>query len=179
MSSDFRKQIYNNLNQKETDELVEIWQTNDRVEWREETFDVVREILLGRLGELPPQDVPVLEHIESEPEDEIEGKSDNAPVFYLPQEVLWLDIWLNRAAIVAIVASIVSGLFELPGLQRITLSYFMGNNMEWDIVAWLIALVVFIFAVGLQSILIYFPLKALGSILKILMEMEFISRGVK
>ena len=179
MSSDFRKQIYNNLNQKETDELVEIWQKNDRVEWREETFDVVRDILLVRLGELPPQDEPVLEHIESDYEDEIDGKSDNAPVFYQPQKVLWLDKWLNRAATAAIVASIVSSLLELPGLQRITLSYFIGNNMEWDTVAWLIALVVFSFTIGLQSILIYFPLKALGSILKILMEMEFNSRGLK
>jgi choline-glycine betaine transporter len=38
--------------------------------------------------------------------------------------------------------------------------------------------VVSVFAVGRQSLIIYFLLKALGSILKILMEMEFNSRGV-
>lgn len=61
MSDDLRKQIYNSLSQKETDELVEIWQTNDRVQWTEMAFDVIREILQERLGELSPQDEPVYE----------------------------------------------------------------------------------------------------------------------
>lgn len=62
MSDDFRKQIYNNLNLKETDELIEIWKKNDRVEWSELAFDVLRGILQQRLGELPSQDEPVFEH---------------------------------------------------------------------------------------------------------------------
>ena len=52
------------------------------------------------------------------------------------------------------------------------------NNIEKNSIAWLITIVVFVFVVGLQCIVIYFPIKALGSILKILMEMEFNSRGV-
>jgi hypothetical protein len=184
MSNSLRKQIYNNLNLKETDELVEIWQKNDRVEWSEETFSIIQEILQERLGKLPTQDEPILEYTDNQ-EADIEDESDfefliddeNPPEFYNPHQVLWLEKWLYRAAIASIIASFISSLLGLQQMQRIVLGFFM-NNVEMNLVAWLIALVIFVFAVGLQCIVIYFPLKALGSILKILMEMEFNSRGV-
>ena len=186
MNDELRKQIYNSLNLKETDELVEVWQSNDRVEWTEVAFDVIQEILLERLGELPPQDEPVLEHVAVKNDsDDLDEETlekitneDNAPEFYKPREVLWLEIWLPRAAIAAIVATLISSLFELPSLHNTISSYFMGNT-EWAFMAWLFAIVTFVFIVILQSLLIYFPLKALVSILKILMQMEFNSRGIK
>ena len=184
MSNDLHQQIYNNLNLKETEELVEIWQKNDHVEWSEDTFSVIHEILQKRLGELPSQDEPIFEYEDTEgenDEDEINFEflidDENPPEFYNPHEILRLEKWLRKAAIASIIASVVSSLLELGQMQRIVLSYFMGN-MERNFVAWLIAIVIFVFAIGLQSIIIYFPLKALGSILKILMEMEFNSRGV-
>jgi hypothetical protein len=179
VSNNLRKQIYSSLNLKQTDELIDIWQKNDRVEWTETTFEVLREILQERLGELPPQNEPVFEYIEEIDEidrDVIIDDDDNPPVFYKPKEVLWLETWLYRAAIAAIVATVVSSLLELPRMQRIVWSYFF-NNPASNSVAWLIAIVIFSFAAGLQCILLYFPLKALGSILKILMEMEFNSRA--
>jgi hypothetical protein len=187
MNNDLHKQVYNNLNLKETNELVEIWQKNDHVEWAEDTFIVIREILQERLGKLPPQDEPILEYTDddedNEDEDEDESEVDflvddeNPPEFYNPHEVLRLEKWLYQAAIASIIASVVSSLLGLAQMQGVVLSFFRGE-MEWNFVAWLIAIVIFIFAVGLQSIIIYFPLKALGSILKILMEIEFNSRGV-
>jgi len=183
MSNDLRKQIYDNFNLKETNELVEIWQKNDRVEWSEDAFDVVEEILQERLGKLPTQNEPVLEYEDIEEEtDEDETDFDilidneNPPEFYNPYEVLRLEKWLSKAAIASIVASAVSSLIALPQTQKIIWLYFMDDSKNF--IAWLIAIVVFVFGVGLQSIIIYFPLKALGSILKILMEMEFNSRGV-
>lgn len=184
MSNSLRKQIYSNFNLKETDELVEIWQKNERVEWSEDTFNVIQEILQERLGELPPQNEPVLEYEDTDGENE-EDEADsefliddeNLPDFYNPHEILRLEKWLSKAAIASIVASAVSSLIALPQTQRIVLSYFMGDTSK-NFVAWLIAIVIFVFGVGLQSIIIYFPLKALGSMLKILMEMEFNSRGV-
>jgi hypothetical protein len=185
MSNNLRKQIYNNFNLKETDELLEIWQKNDRVEWAEDTFNVIQEILQERLGELPPQNEPILEYLDDNEEEDTDKETDfelliddeNPPEFYNPHKVLRLEKWLYKAAIASIVASIISNLIVLPQMQGIVLSYFMGNP-ERNFVAWLIAIVIFVFAVGLQSIIIYLPLKALGSILKILMEMEFNSRGV-
>ncbi len=53
MSDDYRKQLYRNFIQKAIDELIELWQTNNRVEWSEITFAVIREILQERLAEIP------------------------------------------------------------------------------------------------------------------------------
>src|SRR5436309_767166 len=63
MGNDFRTEMYNMLKLKETDELVEIWIKNDRVERSALVFDVIREILQERLGEILPQDEPVYEHV--------------------------------------------------------------------------------------------------------------------
>jgi uncharacterized membrane protein YhaH (DUF805 family) len=59
MSDDLHNQIYRSLNQKETDELIEIWKTNDRTAWTETAFDEIRRILEERLVELPSQEEPV------------------------------------------------------------------------------------------------------------------------
>lgn len=61
MSEELRDQIFNNMNMKDTDELVEIWETNNRYEWTDVAFDVVRQILQNRIGELPEQNDPVFE----------------------------------------------------------------------------------------------------------------------
>jgi uncharacterized membrane protein YhaH (DUF805 family) len=59
MSTELRNQAYRILNQKETDELIRIWQLNDHAEWSEMAFDVIREILQERHAELPPQNEPI------------------------------------------------------------------------------------------------------------------------
>jgi len=45
MSEDRHAQLYRTFNQKDTDELVEIWQTNNRYEWADLTFEMIGEIL--------------------------------------------------------------------------------------------------------------------------------------
>jgi hypothetical protein len=62
MGKSLRDQIFSNINLKETDELVDIWITNDRTEWSDTAFDVVEEILEQRLDELPVQNVPIFGH---------------------------------------------------------------------------------------------------------------------
>jgi hypothetical protein len=185
MNDEFRQRLYNQLNMRETDDLVEIWQTNDREEWTELSFDVIREILQRRLGELPPQDEPALEDLTDDIEvdndggatqDEL-GEEEDEPVFYEPQDVLWLDTRLNQVALIAIIAMIGASSLTLLVTQRFFSSFF-PNNEVWNLIAWVIVIVVYVFALTLESIIIYFPLKALGAILKILMEMEFNSRGV-
>jgi hypothetical protein len=52
-----RKQIHDTLNLRETEDLVEIWQAANTDEYAEETFGIIREILLQRLGTLPAQSV--------------------------------------------------------------------------------------------------------------------------
>jgi hypothetical protein len=55
MDENLRDQIFNNMNIRETDDLIEIWKANNTSEWSELAFDVVKEILIKRLGELPAQ----------------------------------------------------------------------------------------------------------------------------
>lgn len=55
MSDTFRAQIYNNLITKDTEELLEIWQSGDTSEWQEEVFEIIKEILVKRLGYVPQQ----------------------------------------------------------------------------------------------------------------------------
>jgi hypothetical protein len=188
MSDDLRKQIFNTLNLKDTDELMKIWQANDHVEWSDKAFEVISEILQERLDHLPKQNEPVYEHLKKDFTDNFDETSPlrkfldlkNAPALYDPKEVLWLDIWLNRAAIVAVVITVISSLFQIPSLNRLWLPY--SYNMAFppgDLVAWLIPIIIVVFGIVFQSIIVYFSLKALATILKILMEMEFSSRGVE
>jgi len=52
-------QIYKKLQEKETEELLEIWQENNRDEWSDNAFAAIYEILLERLGsEIPSQQPP-------------------------------------------------------------------------------------------------------------------------
>lgn len=54
MSKDaLKKQIRFNMELKETEELLEIWHRHDISEWTPEAFEIVKEILLLRLGEIP------------------------------------------------------------------------------------------------------------------------------
>lgn len=68
MDSDFRRQVFNSLNMRDTEDLLEIWQENNRAEWEQVAFDVIAEILQSRLGTAPPQGEPSYEF--SEPADE-------------------------------------------------------------------------------------------------------------
>ncbi len=178
MSNDLRDQIYFNLNQKGTDELVEIWHTNDRVDWTELAFDVIQEILLERIGILPDQDEPVVEHVLLDT-DHVEAEDsgeENRPYFYKPDEVLWLDKWLNRATIAAIVVTILSEWGQLSWFQSIVSGLNTGI-LQSKIISWLIAAIIFILLVGTQSAIYYVSFKAMRVVLRILMEMEFNSRG--
>lgn len=186
MSKDLHDEIHNNLDLKDTEELLEIWQTNDRVAWTDKFFDVLQEIVQTRLGVVPAQFEPVQEYAKKikflEGNEEALQKIDadqNPPVFYQPKQVLWLDTWLNLAAVAAVVVVNVKSLLQMGTIQH-NLSYlFMPENRVWNIVAWVITIVFSISAIVVQIVIAYFPLKALGTVLKILMEMEFDSRDNK
>ena len=91
MSEELRDQIYNNMNMKDTDELIEIWETNNRYEWTDTAFDVVHQILLNRIGELPEQNDPVFEekdedNTDNEEEDEEEVETPKLSKLADPDE---------------------------------------------------------------------------------------------
>jgi Tfp pilus assembly protein PilF len=57
MSDNHREQIYENLIVEETEDLLDIWQFGKIDDWDEVVFEVVKEILLDRLGYVPPQSI--------------------------------------------------------------------------------------------------------------------------
>ena len=181
MSDDSRQQIYDTLSQEDTEKLIGFWQHNNRAEWNDQAFEVMAEILHSRSVELPVQNEPVykITEIEAEQADLEEGENERTgPVFYDPQAVLSLEAWLNRAAGAgAAIAAIMSAL-TLPNMQG-TISSIFPSVLPGSIVADLGAVIISLLAAALQGGIIFFPLKALATLLKILMEMEFNSRGVK
>lgn len=185
MSNELRRQIYNEFRLKETEDLLEIWRTNDREEWSELAFDVIQEILNQRFGELPSQEEFVNEQAKGEfselEEDglpEWEAKlldDDNQPEFYDTLEVLELKDQIDKTAKAVIIIYGLSGLLAFF-LYRYYVSSFFQNQLKYTTIINLISFVVTCFVTTVSIAVTYFPLKALVSILRILMEMEFRSR---
>ena len=182
MNDKLYKQIYSNFNLKETDELIDIWQANDRIEWSDTTFEVVEDILKERHIEIPAQNEPVYEY--SEEDDESQGFSDlelkiiddeNPPDFYEPFEVLLTGRYLDYAAKAAIIVSLLSLIPGFVEMKDVLDMMFFGTPFI-IIIPIIGSFVLTIVGVVLQIIITYFPLKALTHILRILMEMEFKSR---
>jgi tetratricopeptide (TPR) repeat protein len=57
MDEFLREQIYNNLSLRETEDLLDIYHRKNTHEWDEETFEIIKEILLQRLGTIPDEPV--------------------------------------------------------------------------------------------------------------------------
>lgn len=180
MSDELRNQIHNNLSLKDTNELLEIWKINDRAEWSDTAFEVLREILKDRGKEIPPQAEPVLEHQEELMEDdgleEWEAKlldNENQPELYDILEVLELKNNINKVALGAIIVYVLLGLLNFAFVRML----FQGIVLSPSQIVQSIPDMLFtILSIGLQIAITYFPLKALAYVLRILMEMEFRSR---
>jgi hypothetical protein len=56
-SDALRTQIYQRMQEKDTEELITIWQEHDLEAWSESAFEVVQKILIERLGKLPEASV--------------------------------------------------------------------------------------------------------------------------
>lgn len=184
MSGDLRDQIYDQMNLRETDELLDIWVTNDRLEWADTAFETIRAILIKRGVELPGQNDPIYER-EEEIEDEADSRdgledwevkvldNDDQPDFYDTIEVLNLRRMLNRTATAAIVVYAILALFNGP-LASILM---IGAIPSFQQITGALALILlYLLGYGLQILITFYGLRALGSILRILMEMEFNSR---
>lgn len=114
------------------------------------------------------------EPVETVTDENAEIVSD--PVFYNPQQILWLEKWINRAAIAMIGYSIFVSSLQFPQMYEMSLSYF-PNNPNANVMAGIVASIIIGLNILFGSAIFYFLLKSLSSILKILMEMEFKSRA--
>lgn len=189
MSNGLREQIYNNMNLRETDELLEIWQTNDHVEWADSTFDVVKELLINRGVEVPKQDDPIYEYDEEDGKEsgeesyslsDVELKiidDENPPDFYDPFNVLKLVRWIDTATKAVVVVVILYNLVRFPTFINMVRSYF--NENPNSLVVYFLAFLGMALNALIGIAVTNFLLKTLSQLLRILMEMEFNSRKAK
>jgi len=181
-NEELRKQIYGNLILKETDELLKIWQVNNRSFWSDDAFEVIKGILKERGAEIPEQNEPVYkmdeETLNDDGLDEWEVKAldiEDQPEFYDTLEVITLKDNINKTTRAVIVFNILGGFTAFQFYSSMVQSYF-PNREELVPLIYLIAFIVTALGIAVSIALTYFPLKALTHILRILMEMEFRSR---
>jgi hypothetical protein len=125
------------------------------------------------------QNDPILEYDDDEDDglDEWESKlldDENQPELYDTLEVLTLKDNINAIATAVIVIKVFLGIFGTQFFQTILVIGRL-SSLE-DITGTLLELLWRILIVGIDIVVVYFPLKALSHILRILMEMEFKSR---
>jgi hypothetical protein len=184
MNTSLRSQIYSRMNLKDTDELIQIWQLNDRREWSDEAFEIVKEILVERGAPVPEQNEPIFaasdlpEPTSDDGLEEWEARAlddENQPEFYDTLEVITLKENINKAAKAVVVIYLLINLTEFQWYVSVVQSYFFGNY-EFRPLIYLIAVLLVCLNAAISIAVVYFPLKALAHILRILMEMEFRSR---
>ncbi len=73
-----REQIYNSLNLRDTEDLIDIWQAHDTDEWTDLAFEVVKNILQTRLGKLPSQEDVIQDQFDTESESPEEALPEDA-----------------------------------------------------------------------------------------------------
>ena len=165
---------------KSDEDLLEIWQKNDRVGWRDEVFDVVAEILQERQVELPLQNDAILNEeqrddleLSQEFSEEEEGEEtlENQPAFYNPAEAERLDIWLKWLSYAIVVVTLLSNLSLFPSFQYL-FSQLLGSTLLTTILGIVVPLII----IAGNCALMYFAVYALKMILRILREMEVKSR---
>ena len=181
MTESIHDQIFRNLDSKETEELINIWTTNNRAEWTDEAFEIIEEILTERKQELPTQDEPSYELVETTEEEFPEtpyANPENEPVFYKPLQVLKLERFINLSIKPIVAGTIIISIPYITSLKKIVFSIFL-TNPQLNAVAWFITFVVVGISIFIQCFITVVGLKALSSVLTILMEMEFRSRGIK
>ena len=101
---------------------------------------------------------------------------DNQPELYNTLEVLKLKDNINKVSVAVIVVYTLLGLLNFQFVRML----FQGVVLSTpEIVHNLPNMIFTALSVSLQILVLYFPLKALSQILRILMEMEFNSRKAK
>jgi hypothetical protein len=178
MSDSLYSQIHNNLNLRTTNELLEIWQKNNRYEWTDTAFEAIQKILVERGEEVPPQGPPILQSEEGDESDlsdnELSEETLAPTTFYDPVDALLLIDWLEWTGKAAILVAVLNGLWVAYPSILAFYKEFPSSDFP-HLLKIIIEMGIFVFS----GFLIYLFLRAIAYILKILMEFEFNSRGIQ
>lgn len=166
-----QKTIHSNLNLKETPELINIWAEQNKNEWTDLALEVVKQILLERLGELP--EIPQTSIPIKNQEENIEKLiTENPPEFYDPLQVCRLEKSLTIASQIMIGIIVIYSILNYKNTYNLVWSYFMEDSVMVS------AISIFVVFINILIVIciIYFPMKAFGKILRLLMQIEYNSR---
>lgn len=186
MKSNLKSQIRSRMNLKETGELIDIWQSNNRGEWSDDVFSSIEEILKERGEKIPEQNSPIYETeekkevLEKDGLDEWEAKAvddENQPEFYETYEVILLKDNIHKTMKAVIVVNILLNVLNM-NYYTYTVGSFFPNEDGFTPLIYFLAFIVASVGTAVSIAIVYFPLKALAQVLRILMEMEFNSRKV-
>lgn len=179
--SSLREQIYATWDLRETEDLLSVWQANDRVEWPDQVFEMIEDILKKRGVDIPQQNPAILTH-ESKKEKEVKILSEqerkiasyeNQPEFYDPIRVLKISKWLNIAAKIMVVLVIIRNLVSFQYFIGLARTYFYKSPYPIIVLGGFLILGI---GVAIEALIYYLPLVAFSHILRILMDMDFKSR---
>lgn len=178
MNKGLFEQIYANLNIKETEDLLEIWQTNNHNEWSDDAFTAIKKILVERGLEIPEQREFVTV-IDETPDDKLEDweaallDNEDQPELYDTLDVLSIRDNINVLAKASVIVYGLVGLLSTPFVSFAMMGIPIESNSfaRFGYETFLILV-----NTGVRIGLTYFPLKALSHILIILVEIEFNSR---
>jgi len=94
------KNIYPSMQEKETDELLRIWKENDREQWSDAAFEVVHNLLVERIGQVPEQ---------------APRKEEKKEIAYLhnPKALLNISTWANILSWIILVPCILGTMWML------------------------------------------------------------------
>lgn len=110
-----RDQIRQSMLSRETDELLEIWRLQDHSEYTDDAFEVVHEILLDRLGQIPPgQELPM--------ENQPDSKGENP--YHDDSRLVAIAVWAK------IISWFVLGVFLLSFIGRVVLEIQASADYE-------------------------------------------------
>lgn len=72
MRTELQERIFNNLNSRDTEYLKDIWQNSTPLDWEEDSIEIIKEILIDRLGYLPPQSFEIKNSLRNKTVEELE-----------------------------------------------------------------------------------------------------------
>jgi hypothetical protein len=125
-----RRQVYANMQLRTTEELLEIWEKNDRGEWSDIAFNVVKKILKKRLGNVPEQPPPSKVNRVSLSRRSIKNTSrldlKNRPLFAL--QVAWVILFFLLLISKTLLTSGEGGLSNPPVIDFMVL---IGFGIIW------------------------------------------------
>ncbi len=103
----YKSQIYFRMDEKDTNELLDIWEENNRAAWTDEAFEAIKAILMKRLGSVPEQEEA------KDEEDELLDDEEKIPEKY-PNErkLIWIAELAGKLAWIYLGVAVINTLYQ-------------------------------------------------------------------